>query len=42
MEFLFCMDTYKHNAVIKMGAYVHGCLFSMGDYYADFTVLLQK
>ena len=22
---------------IKMGAYIHGCLFSMGAYYPDFT-----
>ena len=24
--------------VIKMGAYIHGVLFSMGAYYPDFTV----
>ena len=24
----FCMGAYKHNVVvIKMGAYIHGCLF---------------
>ena len=33
---------YKHNVVaeIKMGAYIHGCLFCVGAYYPDFTVCL--
>ena len=36
----FHMGAYKYNVVvvIKMGAYIHGCLFSTGAYYPDFTV----
>ena len=36
----FCVGAYIHNvvAVIKMGAYIHGCLFCVGAYYPDFTV----
>ena len=36
----FHMGAYKYNVVvvIKMGAYIHGCLFSIGAYYPDFTV----
>ena len=36
----FCMGAYKSNvvAVIKMGAYIHGVLISMGASYPDFTV----
>ena len=36
----FCMGAYKRNVVIeiKMGVYIHGCLFSMGAYYPKFTV----
>ena len=35
----FCMGAYKRNVVvvIKMGAYIHGCLFCVGAYYPDFT-----
>ena len=37
----FCMGAYKRDVVvvIKMGAYIHGCLFCVGAYYPDFTVL---
>ena len=37
----FCMGAYKRNVVviIKMSAYIHGCLFCVGAYYPDFTVL---
>ena len=37
----FCMGAYKHDvvAVIEMGVYIHGCLFSMGA-YPDFTVYI--
>ena len=36
----FHMGAYTCNVVvvIKMGAYIPGCLFSMGAYYPDFTV----
>ena len=36
----FCMGAYKRHVVvvIKMDAYIHGFLFSMGTYYPDFTV----
>ena len=39
----FCMGAYKRDVVfvIKMCAYIHGCLFSMGAYYPDFMVLIQ-
>ena len=32
----FCIGAYKRDVVvvIKMGAYIHGFLFSMGAYYA--------
>ena len=35
----FCMGAYKLDVVvvIKMGAYIHGCLF-VGAYYPDFMV----
>ena len=43
----FCMGAYKRDVVvvIKMGAYIHevliscGCLFRVGAYYRDFTVI---
>ena len=37
----FCMGAYKCDVVvvIKMGAYIMGCLFCVGAYYPDFTVL---
>ena len=37
----FCKGAYKHDVVvvIKMGAYIHGCLFCVGAYYPDFTVV---
>ena len=37
----FCMGAYKRDVVfvIKMGAYIHGCLFCVSAYYPDFTVL---
>ena len=37
----FCMDAYKSDVVaeIKMGAYIHGCLFCVGAYYSDFMVI---
>ena len=41
----FCMGAYKRDVVvvIKMGAYIHGCLFCVGAYYPDFTVFwLEK
>ena len=28
-------------AVINMGAYIHGCLLFMGDYYRKFTVIYK-
>ena len=36
----FCMGAYKHDVVvvIKMGAYIHGCLFSMVAYYTIYHV----
>ena len=36
----FCMGAYKHVVVvvIKMGAYIHGCLFCVDAYYPDFAV----
>ena len=36
----FCMGTYERNVVvaIKMGAYIHGCLFCVGAYYPDYMV----
>ena len=39
----FCMSAYKRDVVvvIKMGAYIHGCLFCVGAYYSDFTVCLS-
>ena len=39
----FRMGAYKRNVVVvmKMGAYIHGCLFCVGAYYPDFTVLWQ-
>ena len=39
----FRMGGYKRDVVvvIKMGAYIHGCLFCVGAYYPDFTVLWQ-
>ena len=38
--YYFCMGAYKRDVVvvIKMGAYIHGCLFFVGAYYPDFTV----
>ena len=38
----FCMGAYKRDVdvVIKMGAYIHGCLFCVEAYYPDFTVPL--
>ena len=38
-----CMGAYKCDVVvvIKMCAYIHGCLFSMVAYYPDFMVLIQ-
>ena len=37
------MGAYKRVvvAVIKMGAYIHGCLFCVGGYYPDFTVVME-
>ena len=43
------MGAYKRDVVaeIKMGAYIHGvpifmgCLFCVGAYYPDFTVLIR-
>ena len=37
----FCMGAYKRDVivVIKMGAYINGCLFCVGAYYPDFTVV---
>ena len=34
------MGAYKHDVVvvIKMGAYIHGCLFCVGAYYPDFMM----
>ena len=33
------MGAYKRDVVVvKMGAYIHGCLFCVGAYYSDFTV----
>ena len=39
----FCMGAYKRDVaiVIKIGAYIHGCLFCVGAYYPDFTVQWQ-
>ena len=37
----FCMGAYKNAdvvVVIKMGAYIHGCLFCVGAYHPDFTI----
>ena len=36
----FCMGAYKRDGVvvIKMNAYIHGCLLCVGAYYPDFTV----
>ena len=36
----FSMGAYKCDVVdvIKMGAYIHGVLISMGAYYSDFMV----
>ena len=36
----FWMAAYKRDmiVVIKMGAYIHRCLFCVGAYYPDFTV----
>ena len=33
----FCMGAYKHDVVvvIKMDAYIHGCLFCVGAYYSS-------
>ena len=37
------MGAYKRDVVvIKMGAYIHGCLFSMDAYYPDFTVYIIR
>ena len=35
------MGAYKRDVVvvIEMGAYIHGCLFCVGAYYPDFTVM---
>ena len=35
----FCMGAYEHNVVvvIKMGAYTHGSLISIGANYPNFT-----
>ena len=37
----FCMGVYKRNVVvvIKIGAYIHGCLFCVGPYYPDFDMI---
>ena len=41
MSAYFCMGAYKCNVVVvlKMGAYIHRCLFSMGANNPNFTVL---
>ena len=38
------MGAYKRDVVvvIKMGAYIHGCLFCVGAYYPDFMVSLYS
>ena len=40
----YCVGAYKHNVVvvIKMDAYIHGCIFCVGAYYPDFTVCLYR
>ena len=37
------MGAYKHDVVvvIKMGTYIMGCLFCVGAYHPDFTVLQE-
>ena len=37
----FCMGAYKRDVVvvIKIGAYIHGCLFCVGAYYPDFNMI---
>ena len=42
LDAYFCMDAYKRDVVvvIKMGAYIHWCLFCVGAYYPNFTVSL--
>ena len=39
----FHMGVYERDVVValKMGAYIHGCLFCVGAYSPDFTVLWQ-
>ena len=41
---IFCMGAYKRDVVvvIKMGAFIHGVLFSMGAYYPNFTLCVQQ
>ena len=40
----FCVGAYKHGVVvvIKMGADIHRCLFCVGAYYPDYTVLNDR
>ena len=39
----FCMGAYKRGVVvvIRMGAYIHGCLFCVGVYYRTWLRLVQ-
>ena len=39
-----CIGAYERDVVvvIKMGAYIHGCLFCVGVYYPNFTVFTHN
>ena len=41
MSAYFCMGAYNCDVVvvIKISAYIHGCLFCVGAYYPDFNMI---